>query len=307
MGISRRFPTLEEQIGDLAARQHGLVTRAQLLEAGLSGGAIDGRVKSRRLRPIHRGVYRVGAVMPPLAGAMAAVLACGPSAVISHATAGWLWRILVRVPEGSAVDVTVPGKDRGRRPGIRAHRVGVLSPEDVAMIEGIPVTSAARTLIDLAAVAGSRGTELALARARRLELVTGRSLTAALDRSGVRRGVARIRRLLEREGGPALTRSEAERRLLALIRRAGLPVPEANVVVAGFELDFFWPGLGIAVEVDGFRFHKSRGSFESDRRRDLDLAAAGVHVIRITWRQVVDDEAATLVRLVRALDRAAAR
>ena len=172
----------------------------------------------------------------------------------------------------------------------------------IARVSGIPVTAPARTLMDLAASEELRVLERAVARALRSGIVTETRLSATLARHAGRPGSRALRTVLEREGGPALTRSEAEGRFLEMVREARLPVPEVNVRVAGYEVDFFWPGLRVVGEVDGFRFHRGRVRFEADRRRDMDLAAAGVQVIRVTWRQLVEEERATLVRLARALD-----
>ncbi len=261
----------------MAEQQHGVVARGQLLEAGLTAGRIDGRVRAGRLPVVHRGVYLLGslrgALPPPRWREMAAVLACGPGSAVSHESAGSLWDIRPPRDTERAVDVTVPGADR-RRPGVRAHRVSALRPGDVTNLEGIPVTTAARTLLDLAAAVGTRALEQAVARAQRLDLVDG---------------------------------SEAEERLLALIRRGGLPSPETNLDLAGHEVDLLWRSAGVVVEVDGFAYHSARRSFEHDRRRDAELAARGVRVVRVTWRQLTEEPDALLARLARTLAHAETR
>lgn len=188
------------------------------------------------------------------------------------------------------VHVTLPGAGGSRvraRQGIRLHAVAELDRADHTLWEGLPVTSPGRTLIDLA---GDGLPERALARAveqaQVTRLTTGADLRALVRRSRGRRGVARLRASLDALGEPSLTRSEAEGRLLDLVRRAGLPRPRTNVRLHGYEVDFHWPEHGLVVEVDGYAFHGGRAAFERDRRRDSALAAAGQRVVRLTWRRI---------------------
>ncbi len=169
------------------------------------------------------------------------------------------------------------------------------------------MTSAARTLLDLAPLIGVRELESAVARAESERLVSRAEAQELLARAGRRPGVAALRAVLELDGGPALTRSEAENRFLELVRQASLPAPETNVRFGGYEIDFLWRDHRIAVEVDGFRYHSSRPRFEGDRRRATNLAALGIHVIPVTWRQIVDEGMATAVRIGNALLRAELR
>jgi very-short-patch-repair endonuclease len=299
--------SIEEVVAGFAGGQHGVVTRRQLLGAGLTPRVVRGLVKARRIRPLHRGVYVAGPVVVPQAREMAAVLACGGGAVVSHRSAGGLWGLLRRPADGLPVDVTIDGPDRGRRPGIRAHRAARLEAEDVTTVDDIPATTPPRTLVDLAAVLPGRELEQALAQAERLQLTSREELLSRAASHPGRRGMRALRALLERESRPALARSEAEERLLGLIRSARLPVPEVNATVCGYEVDFLWKALGLAVEVDGFAFHSSQARFENDRRRDVELAAEGIHVLRVTWRQLVHDRDATLGLLARTLGRAEGR
>lgn len=253
---------VNRSVATQAARQHGVITRAQLLEAGLKRGAVSRRLKAGHLRPLHRGVYVMGPLTPPRAREMAAVLASGPGAVISHRSAAALWDLLPERGDAAPVDVTVSGGDRGRRPGIRTHRVIGLEADERAEMDGIPITAPGRTVIDLAGVVGSRELERAVARGARTGLVTRETLASLLRRHRGRPGTPALRALLASERTPALTRSEAEETFLSLIREARLPAPELNVVVAGHEVDFLWRSEGLAVEVDGFRFHSSRSMFE---------------------------------------------
>jgi very-short-patch-repair endonuclease len=287
-------------MAELASRQRGVVARTQLRAIGLSRHAIDRRLKAARLHPIYRGVYLVGhSFPPPGARELGAVLACGRGAVVSHRAAAALWRLLPGA--GREIDVTVPGRDRRRTDGIRTHRVGDLEPRDVRRLGGIPVTAPARTILDLASVVPPRELERALAEAEARRLTHGGQLLSLLARVGPRPGVATLRSLVGADAHPALTRSEAEERLLALIRASELPRPEINVRVGPHEVDFLWRNQRLVVEVDGFRFHSSRAAFERDRLQDAELAAMGFRVVRVTWRQLVDGPEAVLTRIVTAL------
>jgi len=277
-----------------------VVGRDQLLAASISPKLIDNRVAARWLRPMHRGVYAVGPVQSEDAPHVAAVLACGEGAVLSHRSAALLWR-LVRRHSGAPVEVTVPLPRCPVRSGIRIHRVHALRPDEVMRLRKIPVTTAARTLLDLAAVLPPRELEQALAQAERMYAGTQRRLLALLARYPARAGTPTLRELLGGSRQPAFARSEAEERFLALTRRAGLGAPEANVRLHAYEVDFLWRREGLAVEIDGYAFHADRAAFESDRRRDADLAARGIQVMRITWRQVTEEPEATAVLLARAL------
>jgi hypothetical protein len=267
-------------LGGLAERQYGNATRRQALATGMGAGAIDGRVRRGYLHRVHRAVYRVGHMAPlEFDREMAAVLACGTRTVVSHGSAAYLWG-LAPAPAG---DVHVMGRDRHSRPGIHVHR-SPLTPLDATRCHGVPVTRPARTLVDIARGAEPLLLERAVADALRRRLVTCRELDAEVARR--RPGSAAVRAVLELEKGPALTRSEAERRLLALVRAAGLPAPEHNVRIFGSEVDMLWREQGLVVEVDGFAFHSAREAFERDLIRDARLIAAGIRVLRITWRRL---------------------
>jgi very-short-patch-repair endonuclease len=263
--------------------------------------AVDRRLKSQRLKRVHTGVYLVGPVMPPRAREMAAVLACGERSVLSHRSAAALWKLLP-YPANSLVDVTVPIVDRGRsRRGIRVHRVQRLETDETTRCDGIPTTTPARTILDLAADVGARELERAVAQAERRHLASEAKLHALLARYPRRPGSAALRRLLQRSQRPAFTRSEAEERLLSLIRRAGLPSPEVNVQLEDIEVDFLWREQGLVVEVDGFRYHSSQADFERDRRRDAELLARGLRVLRVSAAQILHEPEATVVRIGQAL------
>ena len=289
----------EERIGQLAAGQHGLVTRAQLLHAGLGQDAVKYRVRAKRLVQVDLGVYRIGPLVSPHAREMAAVLACGDGAVVSHLSAAVLWD-LVPPPARGPVDVTVPHTARRRRRAVRVHRID-LAPDEVTRIHRIPVTTVARSLVDLSGVLHPRALERALAAAERPGRTSRPEILALVARSPRRPGIRALRALLVDGREAAMTRSEAEERLLALVRRGGLPAPCTNIGLEGYEVDLFWPDERVVVEVDGFAFHASRSRFEADRRRDAHLTARGYRVVRITWRQIVSEPEATLVRLAATL------
>jgi very-short-patch-repair endonuclease len=296
---TREFRRSESIIIRLASGQHGVVARRQLLGEGISAAVIARRVSAGLLEPLHRGVYRVGPVRAPHVVDMAAVLACGESTVLSHRSAGALWSAgALNRPD--AVEV-ITSADRGRRHGIRACCIRTLRTDETTTLENIPITTPARTLVDLAAVVDARELERALALTLNHGLADAASILAVLDRHPRLHGAHVLRAMIVSETQPAFTRSEAEQRFLALLRKAMLPMPEANVRLAGYEVDFYWRAQRFVVEIDGFAFHASARMFESDRRRDAALAAAGVRVTRVTWRQMENEPVALLVRLGQAL------
>lgn len=297
---ARRRATAEAIIAALAARQHGVVTRSQLRHRGVSDDVIDGRIARGWLRPLHRGVFRVGPVEAPLAREMAALLACGPHTWIGHSSAAQMCQMLPPAADPGDVHILTRGHDR-RHTGICLHRVPGLRADEVTRLHGIPVTRPSRTLIDLAGSASSRDVERALGQALALRLVTPAGLRRHLQRLARHRGTAILRELLD--APPALTRSEAEARFLLCVRRAELPAPETNVRVAGCEVDFLWRRERLVVEIDGHAFHGAPAAFENDRRRDLILTASGMRVVRITWRQLTRETEAVIARVAQSLVR----
>ncbi|HUF49313.1 MAG TPA: DUF559 domain-containing protein [Longimicrobiales bacterium] len=290
-------------IAALATAQYGIVTRPQLIHAGISRHVIDHRIRTGGLRLVHSGVYQVGPVVAVCAREMAAVLVCG-GAILSDRTAATLWQVLPAPLSGDPVEVTVPAhRHCVRRPGIRAHRRD-LAADEITRVEHLPITTAARTLLDLSGTVSARELERAVATAERARLVQPGEIRSLLDRHHRRPGTVRLRALLESSMPSAFTRSEAEERLLALIRRTGLPEPEMNVVLHGYEVDCFWRLERLAVEVDGYAYHASARAFNHDRRRDSALAAAGIQVLRLSWQQITRESEKTLVQLAQALARA---
>jgi very-short-patch-repair endonuclease len=287
-------------VAELAAAQRGVVSRGQLAAIGLGRGAIGHRVATGRLHRLHPRVYLVGHAIPPrLAPELAALLWCGGNAVLSHRTAAMLWGLIDGPVRG--VDVSVKGRDCGRRAGIRVHRVRHLSRDSVAIREQLPVTTPTRTLLDFAEAVGPSDLERAVAEALTRRLTDEDALRQTAERAVGRRGGRALRDLLNEAGGPALTRSEAERRLLTLIRRSGLSTPETNVKLGRYEVDFLWRPQRLVVEVDGYAFHSSRSAFERDRAKDAHLQAAGYRTLRLTWRQLTEAPEVALANLATAL------
>jgi very-short-patch-repair endonuclease len=291
----------EDIIGALAEEQHGVVARRQLLEAGLTSNLVRMRVNRGRLHPVHRGVYLVGPPVAPHLQEMAAVLACGEGAVVSHRSAAALWELLPHPGLSVPVDITIPILDRGHRPGIHAHRTATLDPSEVTERSRVPVTTAARTLLDLAGELRMRELERLFVQVEREQLSAPGEIGQLIARHPRRAGVGLLRALLSGEAAPALTRSQAEERFLALVRKAHLALPEANVGVGGYEADFLWRSQRLAVEVDGFEFHSSRRAFTRDRRRDSILSLKGLRVLRITWSQIVEEPEAVAALLAHNL------
>jgi very-short-patch-repair endonuclease len=269
-------------IGALAERQHGVVSRAQLLELGFDRGSITHRLKRGRLRQIHRGVYTMGHRLLTQDGRwMAAVLACGPHAVLSHRAAAALWGMR----GGTRVEVTVPAGRRGRS-GIQQHRANLPADERTTH-RGIPTTTVPRTLLDLSAVVQRHELRGALREAERRRLTDPLSLPDLVARYERRPGLRVVRALLtEASLGARIIRSELEERFQEFLIRAGLPQPQTNVVIEGYEVDCVWAEQGLIVELDGHASHAPSHAFEVDRARDRRLEAAGWRVIRITWRQL---------------------
>jgi len=240
----------------------------------------------------------------PLARELAVLLHAGHDSVISHLSAAAMWGMVARPAE--CVQVTVVGRGMRPRPGVEAHRVADLDRRDVRLRDGMPVTSPARTMLDVAGSADIETAQRVLSELRVRGLARDPELEAAMERSPTRTGVAQLRSMLADEHGPALTRSEAERRLLDLIKLAELPVPSSNVRLHGFEVDALWAERKLVLEVDGYAYHGHHAAFERDRRRDQTLAAAGYRVIRVTWHQLQREPLAVVARLAQALSAAAA-
>lgn len=280
---------LDRRIAALADLQHGVVSLGQLESRGLTASAVRKRTTAGRLHRIRRGIYAVGREGLDRRGHwMAAVLACGPGALISHRTAAAALGLLPY--EGARLHVTIPSRAPRKHPGITIHRSPTLWMDDRTEVDGVPCTAVARTLLDLADVVGPEAVSRAAENAERLRMFDQVAVDSVLDRATGRPARDRLLVALSRCDEPLPLRSELERRALVLFERAGLPRPLVNALVdtseGPLEVDFSWPDRRLVVEVDGFEFHGSRAAFERDRRRDQLLRAARWSSVRITWRQV---------------------
>jgi hypothetical protein len=304
MQPKRKVRDDEWAIAEIAERQYGVITGGQLAALGLGAGAIRYRVHLGRLHPLHRGVYAVGQRrLPREARWMAAVLAAGPGSVLSHRPAGAHWQL---IRDLGACEVTVPLQRRSR-PGITVHQAR-LPNDEITTHAGIPITTVPRTLFDLAAVLRPRQLERALNEAEVLRLWDELSLKNLLDRYPRRSGSRAIRAALHaRGGGQTVTRSELEEMFLALIDDAGLPRPEINAIVEGFEVDAVFREARLVIELDGRDVHGTSAAFERDRERDRKLQVADWPVVRITHRQMVESRQAVVADLRKLLARRAVR
>jgi hypothetical protein len=286
--FDHKYRGQERPVAELAAKQHGVVGRWQLLELGFTAREIEWRVRGGRLHIVHRGVYAVGHCRLTLRGRwMAAVLACGPGAVLSHRAAAALWGIRP-APDGQ-IDVTIPGRSKHSRPGIRVHRVRTFDPLDRRILDGIPVTSLARTLLDYAEVSSAQYLRLAIEGAERNGVYNGLEVDELLVRTRGRVAVTAVRQVLAEIKGPApWTQSEFENAALAVIWAHGIPEPVTNVIVEGELVDLYWRDQRLVVELDGHETHKLRSRFEDDRRKDTKLQLAGLRVMHVTQPRLQD-------------------
>jgi Transcriptional regulator, AbiEi antitoxin/Protein of unknown function (DUF559) len=293
----------DEEIADLAREQHGVVGRAQLLAAGMGSRALEGRLERGSLHRLHNGVYKVGYRRISRKGQwMAAVLASGEGAVLSHRSAARLWRLM---PLGSEwPEVTTGPGHRARRRGIVVHESPIADDEWLVR-DGIPVTSPFRTIFDMAAITQMRELERAFHEAEVREVRDRVSLPMLLERYPGRRGAKKVRVLLGSEQPVAITRNDFEEAFLALVEAYGLPRPRMNAPLAArgrfFEIDALWERERVAVELDSRGVHGTRKRFESDRQRDRILAAEGWRTIRVTWRQLQEEPDAIAEDLKKAL------
>jgi very-short-patch-repair endonuclease len=302
-GVCRDMPDKSPARPDVrlaraAADQWGVLSLDELFACGLSRGAVADRARNGRLHPIHRGVYAVGHPSIPLEGRfLAAVKACGPTAILSHFAAAAVWGFMPwddRYPE-----VTVVGAWARSHPGLRIHRTTTLDRRDILRRHGIPATSPGRTLLDLAATLDHRPLRGATRRAQSLHRVNLRQLADVLARHPRRRGSARLARIIAT--GPAPTRSELEDVVLDLILRGGHVHPDVNVALrlSGRRVvpDFRWPAERLVVEADGAAWHDNPLAREDDAERQALLEAHGERVLRVTWEQAIARPTRTLARL----------
>lgn len=299
------FSAEPDSLPDLAERQHGVVSIRQLTgPLGYSRSAVDRAVGAGHLHRLHRGVFAVGHTrISPYGECLAAVLASGPKALLSHLSAAWLWGISNSSPAPFAVTTPVRRKPR---PPIRLHEARLITAEDRALREGIPVTSLPRTLLDLAASVRFEWLERMVERSEELGLFDLRAVESLLDRTTGHHGHKRLRRAIALYEPSSFTRSGLERRFLELCLEAGLPQPRSNYVEHGFELDCYWPEHRFAVELDVFETHGTRAAFERDRKRQEDLLLVGIGMTRVTGPRLEREPEEVIRRVGRLLEQRAA-
>ncbi|MDQ6731154.1 MAG: hypothetical protein M3022_12875 [Actinomycetota bacterium] len=270
-----RRPSSETEalLAALADRQHGVFALGQLDGNDWLRAAVGRRGPPRpcgRLRRLHHGVYAYGhRRLTPSGHRLAEVLACGPGAVLSHRSAATLWELLATAR--TRIDVTVPGTSRRTRTGVHLHRTRELRPGDVAVIDGVPVTTVNRTLCDLAGVVSRARLQRAVEQAERSNVLDLSTLQRAVDRHPTRRGTGSLRAVLDDYTPAPLMRSALERSFRELLQAASLPMPLTNHVVAGYEVDAYWPQWHLVVELDGRAYHSDPRAFERDPVRDARL------------------------------------
>jgi hypothetical protein len=282
---------IDAELARLAGRQHGVVATRQLSALGLARGGVAARARAGRLHRVHRGVYAVGHTVLTVNGRrMAAVLAAGPGAVLSHASAAALWDI--RPTSATRIDISVRSAGgRAKRPGLRIHRTPTLQTDEITAHQGIRVTSPARTLLDLASSLPRRALERALDEAEIRELYDRRALEAVALAHAGERGARALAEALAQDGDPVLTDSELEEIMLGLCDEQQLERPTPRAWVAGLRVDFLFAASRLVVETDGYRYHRTRRAFERDRERDAILARAGYRTLRFTHRQLTREPA----------------
>ena len=286
----------QPSVGEVARRQWGVVTREQLIERGMSTRGISDWVRGGRLHRLYRGVYAYGHDRLRVEGRwLAAVMACGPGAVLSHRDAAQLWEL--RQSNSALIDVTVPSRaGRIRRKGLRVHRSGRLAAEEVTVRGGIPVTTLARTLLDLADALDPQALRRAVTEAeyqRRFDLP---SINAVVENNPGRRGAKLMKAV---EGKRHRTRSPLEDRFLRFLDRYGVEEPDSGVWIEGYMVDFVWTRVGLVVELDGVDAHDTRAAFNADRLRDRRLWRAGLRTMRLT-SEALDAEEEVLGDLAQA-------
>jgi very-short-patch-repair endonuclease/predicted transcriptional regulator of viral defense system len=291
----------------LAASQHGVVTRRQLVRLGVTARQVEGWVMRGELRRLHRGVYLMGPVATRYTPFMAGVLACGAEAALSHRSGVHLYELLPHPARPRPIHISVVGHHVAGERGLVVHRVCRLANYEVRNRDGIPVTAPIRTLIDFAAGdATDEELERAVAEAFALRLTQRGPLLREVERHRGKRGIRRLRLLLDGDG-PMRTRSRPERALLAGLRAAGIGGFETNARLGRWEVDFYWPVQGLVVEVDAYSTHSSPWAFERDRRKSADLSAMGLLVHRVTRRRIDSDPAGVLNEIIALLRRLSSR
>jgi very-short-patch-repair endonuclease/predicted transcriptional regulator of viral defense system len=293
--------TVERRICAVTANTHAVITNEELCCLGLSQAAIQRRVTCGRLQVLYRGIYAVGPIVTAQGQWLAAVRAHGPNAVLSHRSAAVHWGILSW--RTRQIEISFAGRSgRKARRGVTLHRPVRLCTDEMTEHERIPVTTPARTLLDLAAVLPRRALERAIDEAQRLRLHDEHALRRTLEANRGRRGASLLASVFDHHAaGSTLTRSELEELFLKLCVGHGLPRPRVNVQVGHYEVDFLWPEQSLIVETDGHASHGTRAAFERDRARDAHLTARGYRVMRFTYRQITAEPAKVASLIARLL------
>ncbi len=297
--------SLDRRIARLATAQRGVVSRAQLTRLGLGSQAIEDRLADGRLHSLHRGVYMVGHSSISREGRwLGAVLACGRGAALSHTDGAAHWGM--RAASGGRIHVSVPTNSGiHQRKGICVHRPRTLLASEVTRHEGIPVTTPARTLLDLATMLRPAPLERAVEQSLSLRLFDLAAAIDVLDAHPRRAGARTLREIVARIADePQLTRSEAEDLFLDVLATHAIDTPAVNSRVEGLEVDFAWREQQVVVEIDGHRYHATRTAFERDRARDASLTASGQRVLRFTYRQLANEPARVAEIVLKVLARA---
>lgn len=290
----------DARLAVLASRQHGVVANWQLIRLGFRPGAVEHRLRKGLLHRLHRGVYAVGHPAVSREGQlMAAVLTCGPEAVLSHWSAAEHWRLLRS--RAFLIAVSAPTHHEPAK-GVKPHWIQELHPRELTMRDGIPITTVPRTLLDLAAVAPFKQLQRATNEAERAGWLSERAIREILERRSGRKGIKAFRAAIAGlDPQTHRTRSDLEVAFLALCRRYGLPAPVANGTVEGYEVDMHWPGTKLIVELDTWDYHGTSAIFESDRLRDAHLADKEYVVIRVTAHRMDTDPAGVAATIRRLL------
>ncbi len=290
----------ERALAELARRQHGVVSARQLRELGYSTSTVSDAARRGRLHPIHRGVYAVGHAALTWEGYCLAAVLARPGSVASHKTGAWIHGLLRYRP--GTFHLTAPTRQRAKR-DFTVH-FARLAPEDQDVVDGIPVTSVARTFLDLAPTESTGRLHRMMDRAEDRKTFDLRRFDRLLARTGGHRGRVKLRHALDTfKPEQVVLRSDLERRFRRLVLAAGLPTPQTNVVVEGYELDAYWEAEGFAVELDSYATHGSPRSFEADRQREDDLLLAGIETIRVTERRLLSEPQKTIARVAAHLER----
>jgi very-short-patch-repair endonuclease len=294
--VAAKGTTVDRIIERIASRSHGVVTRRELLDAGVSRHEIEHRLRTGSLIRTYRGVFRVGHRAPSLeASYVAAVRACGERALLAGRAAGHFYGLA----RGAAPPPEVLAPGSRRVSGIRVRQTREIDPRDATVHRGIPITSLPRTLVDLAGLVSGQELAGACHEAGVRYGTTPKQVRELLDRRRTSRGAGRLRRILD--GDDPITISKLERNFLELVREAGLPLPVTNKSAGGRRVDCRWPEARLTVEIDGYRYHRSRHAWERDRLREREARARGDEFRRYTWADVHDEPQSTVAELRRLL------